>query len=89
MSNKDQEGFYRGTRRYVIILLAAAPLFALSRCVRLACPFVLVEPTAGRLNMHAPVALSSGITATPLPVLWVFKGVVGVSNLCPPVLSIF
>ncbi|CAN0249526.1 unnamed protein product, partial [Hapterophycus canaliculatus] len=34
MSNKDQEGFYRGTRRYVIILLAAAPLFALSRFVQ-------------------------------------------------------
>lgn len=34
MSNKDQEGFYRGTRRYVVILLAAAPLFALSRFVQ-------------------------------------------------------
>ena len=34
MSNKDQEGFYRGTRRYVAILLAAAPLFALSRFVQ-------------------------------------------------------
>lgn len=33
MSNKDQDGFYRGTRRYVVILLAAAPLFALSRFV--------------------------------------------------------
>lgn len=34
MSNKDQEGFYRGTRRYVILLLAAAPLFALSKFVQ-------------------------------------------------------
>lgn len=34
MSNKDQEGFYRGTRRYVAILLAAAPLFALSKFVQ-------------------------------------------------------
>lgn len=34
MSNKDQEGFYRGTRRYVTILLAAAPLFALSKFVQ-------------------------------------------------------
>ncbi|CAN0152237.1 unnamed protein product, partial [Scytosiphon promiscuus] len=34
MSNKDQEGFYRGTRRYVVLLLAAAPLFALSRFVQ-------------------------------------------------------
>ncbi|CAM9222604.1 unnamed protein product [Ectocarpus fasciculatus] len=34
MSNKDQDGFYRGTRRYVVILLAAAPLFALSRFVQ-------------------------------------------------------
>lgn len=34
MSDKDQEGFYRGTRRYVAILLAAAPLFALSRFVQ-------------------------------------------------------
>eukprot|EP00903_Cladosiphon_okamuranus_P008953 g8567.t2 len=34
MSEKDQEGFYRGTRRYVAILLAAAPLFALSRFVQ-------------------------------------------------------
>lgn len=42
MSNKDQEGFYRGTRRYVVILLAAAPLFALSR-------FVAAVGTAGRV----------------------------------------
>ncbi|CAN0130773.1 unnamed protein product [Ectocarpus sp. 6 AP-2014] len=34
MSNKDQDGFYRGTRRYVLILLAAAPLFALSKFVQ-------------------------------------------------------
>lgn len=34
MSNKDQEGFYRGTRRYVCILLAASPLFALSKFVQ-------------------------------------------------------
>lgn len=34
MSDKDQEGFYRGTRRYVSILLAAAPLFALSKFVQ-------------------------------------------------------
>lgn len=34
MSNKDQEGFYRGTRRYVALLLAAAPLFALSKFVQ-------------------------------------------------------
>ena len=34
MSIKDQEGFYRGTRRYVSILLVAAPLFALSKFVQ-------------------------------------------------------
>lgn len=34
MSNKDQEGFYHGTRRYVALLLAAAPLFAFSKFVQ-------------------------------------------------------
>lgn len=34
MSDKDQEGFYRGTRRYVTLLLAAAPLFAFSKFVQ-------------------------------------------------------
>ena len=34
MSAKDQEGFYRGTRQYMMILLAAGPLFAFSRFVQ-------------------------------------------------------
>lgn len=34
MSDKDRDGFYRGTRRYMAILLAAAPLFAFSRFVQ-------------------------------------------------------
>ncbi|CAM9945416.1 unnamed protein product, partial [Discosporangium mesarthrocarpum] len=34
MSDKDEAGFYRGVRRYVAILLFAAPLFALSQYVQ-------------------------------------------------------
>lgn len=34
MSNKDQAEFYRGTQRYVALLLAAAPLFAASKFVQ-------------------------------------------------------
>ncbi|CAM9902342.1 unnamed protein product, partial [Choristocarpus tenellus] len=34
MSEKDEAGFYRGVRRYVLILLLAAPLFALSDFVQ-------------------------------------------------------
>lgn len=34
MSNKDEPGFYQGTRRYVVLLLSAAPIFAVSKFVQ-------------------------------------------------------
>lgn len=34
MSNKSEEGFYRGVRHYMLLLVAASPLFALSKFVQ-------------------------------------------------------
>lgn len=34
MSSKDEAGFYRGTRRYLALLVAASPLFAFSKFVQ-------------------------------------------------------